>query len=69
MKLVQERGVAVLQVVGDLNLHGNVLRKWVREQAMDPGSAFPAHGVMKLEQQEIERLCRELVRIKAERNI
>ncbi len=28
----------------------------VREQEADPGSAFPGHGMMKPEQQEIERL-------------
>ena len=33
-----------------------MLRKWVREAEADPGSAFPGHGVLKLEQQEIERL-------------
>ncbi len=69
VKLVRERGVSVSQAARDLDLHENVLRKWVREQAADPGSEFPRHGVMKSEQQEIERLRRELVRMKAERDI
>ena len=43
--------------------------KLVREQTADPGSAFPGHGVMKPESQEIERLRRELARMKAERDI
>ena len=47
VKLVRERGVAVAQAARDLDLHENVLRKWVREQQADPGSAFPGHGVMK----------------------
>lgn len=51
VKLVRERGVSVSQAARDLDLHKNVLRKWVREQAADPGSAFPRHGVMKPEQQ------------------
>ena len=67
VKLVRERGVSVSQAARDLDLHENVLRKWVREQQADPGSAFP--GVMKPEQQEIERLRRELARMKAERDI
>ena len=46
-----------------------MLRKWVREQVADPGSAFPGHGVMRPEQQEIERLRRELAKMKAERDI
>jgi transposase len=69
VKLVRERGVSVSQVARDLDLHENVLRKWVREQTADPGSAFPGHGVLKPEQQEIERLRRELARMKAERDI
>jgi len=69
VKLVRERGVSVSQAARDLDLHENVLRKWVREQMADPGSAFPGHGAMKPEQQEIERLRRELARMKAERDI
>ena len=32
IKLFRERGVAVAQAARDLDLHVNVLRKWVREQ-------------------------------------
>ena len=46
-----------------------MLRKWVRDHDAGPGSAFPGHGVMKPEHQEIERLRRELARMKAERDI
>ena len=69
VKLVRERWVSVSQAARDLDLHENVLRKWVREHVSDPSSAFPGHGVMKPEQQEIERLRRELARMKAERDI
>ncbi|WP_138956753.1 IS3 family transposase [Sphingomonas sp. KC8] len=69
VKLVRERGVSVAQAARDLDVHENVLRKWVRDHEADPGSAFPGHGVMKAEQQEIERLRREVVKLKAERDI
>ena len=69
VKLVRDRGVAVTQAARDLDLHENVLRKWVREAEADPQSAFPGNGKMKPEQQEIERLRRELARMKAERDI
>jgi transposase len=69
VKLVRERRVWVSQAARDLDLHENVLRKWVREQTADPESAFPGHGVLKPEQQEIERLRRQLARMKAERDI
>jgi transposase len=69
VKLVGERGVSVAQAARDLDVHENVLRKWAPDHEADPGSAFPGHGVMKAEQQEIERLRREIVKLKAERDI
>jgi transposase len=69
VRLVRERGVAVAQAARDLDVHENVLRKWVRELAADPGNAFPGHGQMKPEQLEIERLRREVAKLKAERDI
>jgi len=35
VRLVKDRGVAVAQAARDLDLHENVLRKWVREFAAD----------------------------------
>ena len=69
VKLVRDRGVSVAQAARDLDVHENVLRKWVRDHEADPGSAFPGHGVMRPEQQELERLRRENARLKAERDI
>jgi transposase len=69
VKLVRERGVTATQAARDLDVHVNVLRKWVKEFGQDPTQAFPGHGQMKPEQQEIERLRREVARLKAERDI
>ena len=69
VKLVMDRGVSAAQAARDLDLHVNVLRKWVLEQKADPGAAFPGNGQMKPEQLEIERLRREVIRLKAERDI
>ena len=69
VKLVRDRGVSAAQAARDLDVHENVLRKWVKEFAADPQHAFPAQGQMKPEQLEIERLRREVVRLKAERDI
>ena len=52
-----------------LDVHENVLRKWVKEFGSDPVQAFPGYGQMKPEQLEIERLRREVSRLKAERDI
>ena len=69
VKLVRERGVSAAQAARDLDVHENVLRKWVKEFAADPQHAFPGLGQLKPEQQEIERLRREVIRLKAERDI
>ena len=69
VKLVRERRVSVAQAGRDLDVHENVLRKWVKEFAADPVQAFPGHGQMKPEHLEIERLRREVVKLRAERDI
>ena len=69
VRLVRERGVSVVQVSRDLDVHENVLRKWIKQFDDDPRQAFPGHGVMKPEQAEIERLRREVQKLKAERDI
>jgi transposase len=45
------------------------LRNWVKAYAADPAHAFPGQGRMKPEQLEIERLRREVRKLKAERDI
>jgi transposase len=69
VRLVKDRGVSVAQAARDLDVHENVLRKWVKEFAADAAHSFPGHGQMKPEQQEIERLRREVIKLKAERDI
>ena len=69
VKLVRERGVSASQASRDLGIHENVLRKWVKEFGAAPEQAFPGHGQMKPEQLEIERLRREVNKLKAERDI
>ena len=69
VRLVKDRGVTVAQAARDLDVHENVLRKWVREVAIDPQEAFPGKGVMKPEQAEIDRLRKEVAKLKMERDI
>lgn len=69
VRLIRERGVSVAQASRDLEVHENVLRKWVKEFSADPGQAFPGQGHVKPEQLEIERLRREVAKLKAERDI
>jgi transposase len=69
VKLIQERGVTVTQAARDLGVHGTVLRRWVQECAGDAQQAFPGQGQMKPEQAELARLRREVIKLKAERDI
>lgn len=69
VRLVKDWGVAVAQAARDLDLHENVPRKWIRQFADDPQHAFPGHGQMKPEQQEIDRRRKEMAKLKAERDI
>lgn len=44
VRLIKDRGVAVAQAARDLDVHENVLRKWVREFSVEPDHAFPDIG-------------------------
>jgi len=54
------------QAACDLDVHENVLRKWVKGVCRRPAACVPGQGQMKPEQLEIERLRREVIRLKAE---
>lgn len=69
VKLITERGVTVAQAARDLGVHETRLRAWIRELAQDAQHAFPGKGVMKPEQAEIERLRKEVAKLKMERDI
>ena len=69
VRLVRERGVTIAQASRDLRIHSNLLRNWIKAYETDPQDAFPGQGRMKPEQLEIERLRREVQKLKAERDI
>jgi transposase len=69
VRLVSDRRVSVAQAARDLDIHENMLRRWVKELSADPAQAFPGHGQGKPEQLEIERLRRENAKLRAERDI
>ena len=69
VRLVTERGVAVAQAAKDLDVHENVLRKWVRELREEPQEEFPGNGKQKAQDAEIARLRKEVAKLKMERDI
>lgn len=56
------------QAARDLDVHANVLPKWVREAETDPAQAPPGNGQAKPEQPELVRLRKDVVKLKAERD-
>lgn len=69
VKLVKEQNVTIAQAARDLNLNYNVLHGWVKAFDADPQNAFPGHGKMKPEHEEIARLRKENAKLKMERDI
>lgn len=69
VKLVTQRGVAVAQAAKDLDVHENVLRKWVRELREQPHEAFPGNGKQMTQDAEVVRLRKEVAKLKVERDI
>ena len=69
VRLIKDRGVSYVQASEDLGVHTSQLRDWVKKFADDPQQAFPGNGQMKPEQLEIARLKREVIKLKAERDI
>jgi transposase len=69
VNLVRERGVSFAQAARDLDVNVNMLRRWAKEFGSDPKHAFPGLGQMKPEQLEIDRLRKEVARLKVERDI
>jgi transposase len=69
VRLIRDRGVSYAQASEDLGVHPTQRRHWVKAFAEDPQHAFPGAGQMKPEQLEIARLRREVIKLKAERDI
>src|SRR5579863_514445 len=69
VRLIRDRAVSYAQASADLGVHPTQLRHWVKAFAEDPQHAFPGAGQMKPEQLEITRLKREVIKLKAERDI
>ena len=69
VRLIKDRGVSYVQASQDLGVHTSQLRSWVKSFGDDPQHAFPGQGQMKPEQLEIAQLKREVIKLKAERDI
>ena len=62
-------GNAVATVAQDLGVHESVLRRWLKEYGSGPADKAVERPLKNVQSQEIERLKRELARVKMERDI
>lgn len=69
VRLVTDQSYPVAQVARDLNLHENLLRKWVRESAMTAHQKESPSKDTASQQAEINRLKKELAKLTMERDI
>ena len=59
VQLAQTSGKTMAAIERDLGLSKGILKQWVRQAAADGASAFPGHGRLKPEDEELRRLRRE----------
>lgn len=59
----------MVQVAKDLDVHENVLRKWVRELREERQQVFPGNGKQKTQDAEMARLRKEVAKLKMGRDI
>jgi transposase len=69
VRLVTEERHQLSEVARDLELDPKMLRRWRDELVQDGSCAFPGKGHQKPEQEELQRLHREIERLRQEREI
>lgn len=69
VRMITKGGHSVAQIARDLDVRGDMLRRWKRELEQDEANAFPGNGQLRGEAQEIRELERENQRLRQERDI
>ncbi len=69
VRLTRQPGAVTARVAEDLDVHPNVLRKWVQQFAKGQWEARPDAPLKSAQQAELERLRRDLKRVTMERDI
>jgi transposase len=69
VRLITEKGYSIAEASKNLGIEYSVLRRWKKQLADDPDSAFPGKGKLKAQDEEMRKLQRELERVKEERDI
>lgn len=69
LQMLTEQKLSVAEAARRLGIHENLLRSWKKASATLGASAFPGHGNLSPEQDELHRLRAEVTRLKAERDL
>ena len=69
VKLLQRPGVPVAQVAQEMEINQGVLRRWVQQFDSGAWEKAPGKELKAAQTQELEKLRRELHRVKMERDI
>lgn len=69
VRLVTDGGLSVVQAAKDLDIRPDMLRRWRKQLEKDPEEAFPGQGRLKLRDETVRQLQREVARLRQEREI
>ena len=69
VRLITKKGYSIAEASRNLGIEYSVLRRWKNQLADDPQNAFPGKGKLKVADEELRRLRRELDRVTEERDI
>ena len=69
VKLVSEQGYNVSEAARNLGIHHSSLRRWKKQFETNGNQAFPGKGHMSPEKEEIDRLRKEVKKLRMEREI
>jgi transposase len=69
VKLVTEQGYKVSEAARNLGIHHSSLRRWKKQFETSGNQAFPGKGNMRPEKEELDRLRKEVKKLRMEREI
>jgi transposase len=69
VKVVTEKGKSISEAARTLGIASELLRRWKKALAAEGDQAFPGHGNLPPDDDELRRLKAENARLKAERDI
>ena len=69
VRLLETSGKSAAQLERELGIGDGCLRQWKRVLEADGSQGFPGHGRLAPEQEELQRLRRELEMVRQERDI